>query len=121
MICNICSDNSPDDAQYCINCGAILSYTGKTQRLETERLIEEMQRPSASISPSNYRRRYVHADDIEKELHTPYDEWRKKFDADKNIPWHLTQAQIDNLVSEIEFLSNGSYKLFGREVIIVDD
>lgn len=47
MICNICSDNSPDDAHYCIHCGALLSYEGKTQRL--------------------YKRRYIPTDDIEEE------------------------------------------------------
>ena len=53
MNCQECKDEVPMGAQFCINCGAPVAATGRTQRLQTQRFDSEPY-TGGSAFPLNY-------------------------------------------------------------------
>lgn len=122
MAINCTHTNNPADAQYCIDCGALIAYEGNTQRLETERLVEEMQRPSASIAPNNYQRRYVPSDDIEDEpLFITQEQLIKLLHCDPTEIYGDYMEYGPYLSDKRYIMPKGKMYYYGREIIIIDE
>jgi hypothetical protein len=122
VICNICNDNNPEDARYCISCGTLLSYEGRTQRLETERLDHAIEEELTAYI-NRIKQPSIVFDYLLQDMPLP-----SAMIWPHNKPLYVTREQLCWLLMKSEFANgyvtssiNPIMRYYGREIIIIDD